>query len=168
MAFCNQALEASPADVAKAPGEKPVEAVARIFGRDGGGELIGGWHMARSAADPGTGAVSLQPGAEQEAPNVRVLRIVVIVLGVMLALCFVTVFGVIAYRLANPRPAAAEHGDYAAALPAGSRIVSVDVEGDRLAIHVASGEASEILLIDARRGRLLGKVRLGPGVAASD
>ena len=98
----------------------------------------------------------------------RVLRIVVIVLGVMLALCFVTVFGVIAYRLANPRPAVAEHGDYAAALPAGSRIVSVDVEGDRLAIHVTSGEASEILLIDARRGRLVGKVRLGPGVAASD
>lgn len=123
--------------------------------------------MARMTADPETGPVSPPTGTEQEAPNVRALRIVVIVLGVLLVLCFVTVFGVIAYRLANPRPATAAHGEYTATIPAGSRIVSVDVDGDRMAVHVANGETSDILLIDARRGRLVGKVRLAPGAATA-
>jgi hypothetical protein len=43
--------------------------------------------------------------------------------------------------------------------PAGTRVVSVAPAGDRLAVLVARPDGERVLLVDARRGRVVGELR---------
>ena len=86
---------------------------------------------------PWRGEVAPQPEAGQDPVNVRILKWVVIVLGVFLVVALVTVFGVIGYRLARPKPQAAAI-EAVVALPVrpGTEIGEFQLDGNRMAVHL--------------------------------
>jgi hypothetical protein len=116
--------------------------------------------MAKSSEAPAP--LAGQSGLEQDPPNVRVLKYVVIFLGVLLIFCFVAVFAVIGYRLANPSKQGGEGGvnELDVAIGTGVQLGQVIVEGDRMTVHLKGASHDELLHIDARRGRVISRIRL--------
>jgi hypothetical protein len=98
----------------------------------------------------------------QDPPNVQMLKYVVIFLGVLLILCFITVFAVIGYRIANPRPASAVQAYSEIELPVGpqTQIGQVDIDGERMAVHLMGEANDELVVIDVKRGVLISRVKL--------
>jgi hypothetical protein len=94
---------------------------------------------------------------------VRVLKYVVILLGVLLVGCFVAVFVIIGYRLANPNAKMDEADINEIALPvgAGAQLGQFALDGDRMAMHLKGNDGEEVIVIDVRRGRILSRVKLG-------
>lgn len=89
----------------------------------------------------------------------RVLKAVVIIMGVLIVAGTVVLAMTIANRLGNrpAPPALAGLGE-----PEGSRILGIAATGDRLAVHVTGGGAEDrIVLVDPATHRVLG--RLVPG-----
>jgi hypothetical protein len=118
--------------------------------------------MAKTIGSGAIAGVTPDMQAEQESPNVRVLRYVVIFLGMLLVGCLVTVFAVIGYRLANPK-ATAEQGKASQldlTVGANVQLGQVVMDGDRMALHLKGPVNDELLVIDARRGRVISKVKL--------
>jgi hypothetical protein len=111
-------------------------------------------------------AAGLASGAEQEQdpPNVRVLKYVVIFLGVLLIGCLLTVFGIVGYRFVNPQArAAAQQNKYSEmelGIGANAQLGQVVLDGDRLALHVRGVANDELLVIDSRHGRLISRIKL--------
>lgn len=86
---------------------------------------------------------------EQERMILRVRRLMLIPLLVMVA-GFLTVFGVIAYRLyfkTPPRPAPPV-AEKVLNLPHGARVISTAVSDGKLAVTVEIGGTTEVLLYD--------------------
>jgi hypothetical protein len=106
--------------------------------------------------------LAAQSGAEQDPPNVRVLKYVVIFLGVLLIGCFIAVFAVIGYRLANPSKQGAEAAvnELDVAIGTAVQLGQIVVEGDRMTVHLKGAAHDELLHIDARRGRVISRIRL--------
>ncbi|HYM99521.1 MAG TPA: DUF6476 family protein [Aestuariivirgaceae bacterium] len=106
---------------------------------------------------------------EQDPPNVRVLKYVVIFLGVLLAGSLVTVFGVIGYRLANREAAeiqaAAKELDLA--IGANAQLGQVNIDGDRMAVYLRGTLKDELLVIDAKQGRLISRIKLNRSVGSA-
>ena len=101
--------------------------------------------------------------------NIRRLKFVVAGLGALMVVGFLTVIVTIANR------ASSLGGERGAALPGGRFGVSeigvapgeriravVAMEGDRLAVHLASEGAETILILHARTGFELGRIHLVP------
>lgn len=107
------------------------------------------------------GEVAPAPAAEQDLVNVRILKWVVIVLGVLLLAALVTVFGVIGYRLARPKPEppAAEAAIGLAVRP-GTEIGQIELDGNRLAVEMRHASGGELVVIDVRSGKVLSRIRL--------
>ncbi len=97
----------------------------------------------------------------QDPLNVRVLKWVVIVLGALLMAALVTVFGIIGYRLARPRPQVAPM-EAAIGLPVrpGAEIGQFELDGNRLVVHVKHQTESELVVIDLRTGSIVSRIRL--------
>jgi hypothetical protein len=101
-------------------------------------------------------------------PPPRGLKTAVVIMGVLLIVGFIIVFGTIIYRVVAPGDeagdAAAPRGVYGAvdvALPAGAAIVSTGVSGDRAVVRIRAGDGTESLVVlDLRRGHELGRFRL--------
>ena len=93
----------------------------------------------------------------------RLLKYVVIVLGVLLIGCFVAVFAVIGYRLANPRAATSRADINEIELPigAGMQLGQIAMDGDRMAMHLKGEGGEEVIVLDVRQGRILSRVKLG-------
>jgi hypothetical protein len=105
----------------------------------------------------------------QDPLNVRLLKYLVIVLGVLLIGCFVAVFAIIGYRLAHPRvkTGQAEIKEIALSIGAGAQLGQFVLDGDRMALHLTGKEGEEVVVVDVRRGLVLSRVRLGgPPLAA--
>lgn len=90
-------------------------------------------------------------------------------MGVILIVGFVTVFITIAYRVANPRvipPGEAGHeGGYAhgVAIPEGAEISDLQFTGDRVLMTVTGRDgARSLIVLDATRGRTIGRFNLEP------
>jgi hypothetical protein len=100
----------------------------------------------------------------QDPPNVRLLKYLVIVLGVLLIGCFVAVFVIIGYRLAIPRAKTSEAEIKEIALPAGAgtQLGELALDGDRMALHLKGKAGEEVIVLDVRRGVILSRVKLGP------
>jgi hypothetical protein len=99
---------------------------------------------------------------EQDPPNVRVLKYVVIFLGVLLIGCLVAVFAIIGYRLAN-RASGAEDtrlNELELAIGANAQIGQIAVDGNRMTLYVKGVTNDELLVIDTSRGRLISRIRL--------
>lgn len=159
-AFGDQTLKARAAHVIEMLAENPVEAGA-CFGLAYLDRQIGrGGHMAKISEAPAP--LAAQSGAEQDPPNVRVLKYVVIFLGVLLIGCFIAVFAVIGYRLANPSKQGAEAAvnELDVAIGTAVQLGQIVVEGDRMTVHLKGAAHDELLHIDARRGRVISRIRL--------
>lgn len=92
----------------------------------------------------------------------RSLKLLVIVMGVLLVGGSVALVAAIIGRLARPPaapPAAATGAPLHATLPAGARIVSAELSGDRVLVRIALADGSEeLLLYDARTGAGVGVI----------
>ncbi|MGH8584415.1 MAG: DUF6476 family protein [Gammaproteobacteria bacterium] len=115
------------------------------------------------------GEIAPAPEAGQDPVNVRILKWVVIVLGVFLIAALVTVFGVIGYRLARPKPQLAP-GETAIALPVrpGTEIGQFDLDGNRIAVHLRHQTESELVVIDVRSGKVLSRIKLDETSGGAD
>jgi hypothetical protein len=106
----------------------------------------------------------------------RILKWAVVIMGIMLVVGFIAVIFIIALRavqLGEPGGS----GDTISQSPHGFARLDVEIErntlisqielnGDRMAIHVTHDAGDEIILIDIRTGQLLGRVRLVEGAQA--
>ena len=99
----------------------------------------------------------------------RLLKYVVVALGVLLIGCFVAVFVIIGYRLANPsaKTVQTEINEIALPVGAGTQFGQFALDGDRMALHLKGNDGEEVIVLDVRRGRILSRVKLGgPPLAA--
>lgn len=124
----------------------------------------------KQTSDAAIRGVASPPGTEQDPPNVRVLKYVVIFLGVLLIGCLISVFGVIGYRLANPQEREeANYKELDMKIGANVQLGQVALSGDRLAVELKGVAGDELLVIDAKRGRIISRIKLtrtaGPGQA---
>ena len=115
------------------------------------------------------------PGTVFTPRGVRVLKIAVIVMGVLLVGGFVAVLAAIVYKAgqlgegeetASPppaeiSPAAAPVSGEAFSLGDGAEIVSMALDGDRLALQVKGPQGSEIVVLDLRTGAVVSRVGIG-------
>jgi hypothetical protein len=115
----------------------------------------------RHVSEGGAEAIGRGLG-EQDPPNVRVLKYVVIFLGVLLIGCFIAVFAIIGYRLANPSKQTGQGTPNELDLAIGPNVQlgQVIMDGDQMTVHVRGAQVDELLVIDARRARLISKIRL--------
>lgn len=99
-----------------------------------------------------------------DAPNVRLLKRVVYTLGVLLVAGTLALIGGIVWKAGElpSRTAAGGFGDTLASIPPGAEVRHMAFDGDLLAVHVEGGGRSEILILDPRQGRLMGRIRLAP------
>ena len=92
-------------------------------------------------------------------------------MGILLVIGFIVVFSTIIYRTVNPggdKPG--ETGDNGAkgfernvVLPAGARVEQVTSDNDRLLVEIVEADGARLLVVlDARRGREIGRFRLAP------
>jgi flagellar basal body-associated protein FliL len=116
-------------------------------------------------------APSLLGNVQLNDPQVRALRIAVIVMAVLIVMGLVALIGRIIYLFA--RPAAVIPGSAAAiapriqtALPAGAVIKSVAVSGDRLAVHYETAAGSGVVIVDIASGRSLSRIDFVPEAPA--
>jgi hypothetical protein len=92
---------------------------------------------------------------------VRALKILVVVMGVMIVAGLTILIVVIAGRLSRGGPVAAPFAAAPIELPAGARIETISVGGDRLVLDIVLPDGSRrLVIIDPATGRLLGTVPL--------
>ena len=53
-------------------------------------------------------------------------------------------------------------GQVELAVPAGARLVDMDVDGDRLVLHLETADGSRVLVIDLTTGKTVGAIDLAP------
>lgn len=93
----------------------------------------------------------------------KLLRLAVYIMGVILVVgTIVLVVAIIkrASNLSNAPPAG--FGDVEVPVPQGSEVARFEVDGNRLALHIKRAGANEIVIIDLKDGKVLGRVRLTP------
>lgn len=120
------------------------------------------------------------PGSVFNPRQVRILKVVVITMGIMLIGGFALVIAVIAYQAIHlgedkesgldknsgpDKPLAAVStvlpGDASElAIPAGATVVSMALDGDALALHLTSSAGAEIVVIDLTTGKVISRIKL--------
>ena len=101
----------------------------------------------------------------------RILKYAVVIMGILLVVGFMVVVGTIIYRAmklgtetAAPQTPvnAVSHGfsKLDVEVEPETLISQIELDGNRMAVHVTKDAADEILIIDIRKGELLGRVRL--------
>jgi ABC-type Mn2+/Zn2+ transport system permease subunit len=87
----------------------------------------------------------------------QALRVLVVVMGVMIVLGMVALGVLLARRMAAPPAAMAT---LRLDEPAGTQILSSSLAGDTLVLTLRGGGADRVVLMDARGGRVVGRVEL--------
>jgi hypothetical protein len=105
-----------------------------------------------------TDTVAPEPTPEQAALFARVRRMMLIA-GLTSALAVALVLTAVGYRLYRSEGSPAAFTDITATLPKGARIVSAGVAGDRLAVTLDIGGATEIRTFDAKTLKPAGKLK---------
>ena len=113
--------------------------------------------------------------AVETAPNLRLLKAVVIILGVAILAAVAAIVVTIAMRtgavVADREPAAAPtppagFGTRALAIPAGAEIVAVTAAGDRLVLRLRRADGGDsLVVVDLEHGTRLGTIDLRPDPA---
>ena len=122
--------------------------------------------MAKAAQDDDSGDAPLDPAVERV--RRRLVRFIAINLGILFA-ALLAVFVALVYRSlpdGEARPPVAELPGEAMAgridLPAGARIVSQSLSGERIAIDAElAGGGRAIFIFDIRAGRIVGRFDVG-------
>jgi hypothetical protein len=115
-----------------------------------------------SAGDDEDDGQALPPGAL--ARNVGLLKAAVYTMGVLIVVGTIVLIAGIIWK-ASQLPAGSTAGlaafeALAIAVPAGAAVGSVAIDGDRMAITLDG--APEIIIVDIRRGEVVGRIRLVP------
>jgi len=114
------------------------------------------------------------PGSVFNQRQVRTLKIVVIVLGILLVLGFALLVAGLYYEATKldsdpDRPAAGKGvpatspgGEVRIDVPPGARIERIAVEGGQVVLHIRGPEGEEIVVLDTARGNVVTRLRLVP------
>ena len=98
--------------------------------------------------------------------NIRLLKAIVILLGIVIAVGLAVLLLAIGQRaggFAEERPPAAALALDNIVLPPGAQVLEVDLDGNRVALRIATADGGEQLLIfDLASGARLGAVSLSP------
>ena len=124
-----------------------------------------------SAGDDEDDGQALPPGAL--ARNVGLLKAAVYIMGVLIVVGTIVLIGGIIWKasqLPATSTAASTVGPAAfdaldIAVPAGSSVGSVEIDGDRMAITLAG--APEIIIVDLAQGEVVGRIRLDPSAPSA-
>lgn len=103
--------------------------------------------------------------SEPDARQVRILKIVVISLGILLLLGFAVVIGRIAYLATQPGRgigAAPALEDVTVALPPGAVIRQTSVSGDRMTVHYESPQQAGVIIVNLTTGRIVSRIGFQP------
>jgi hypothetical protein len=97
----------------------------------------------------------------------RALKVLVVVMGVLLAVGVIALAMAVAARIERGGTAStlakANTGPVRDALPAGSRVLAAELSGDRLMVRVALADGGEqLLLFDAKSGLPVAVIELAP------
>ncbi len=99
------------------------------------------------------------------------MKYVVVIMGIVLVVGFLVLVFIIAYRAINLADGSdeeaapvigREHGfsQLDVEIEPDTLVSQIEVDGDRMVLHVTKGAADEIIIIDIRTGELLGRVKL--------
>ena len=107
------------------------------------------------------------PGAVFSPRQVRILKISVIAMGVLLVGGFAFVLAAIVYQASRLEPEAAPAPEQGASpielsLAQDGTVISMSLDGGRLALHLNSSAGPEIVVIDLGSGKVVARVRLAP------
>lgn len=115
----------------------------------------------------------IQLGSTMTPRQVRILRIVVKAMGLMLVLGFGLVVGTIVYQAsqlgktendAKPEMVVVRSGslmpDVTVPISRGSAVISMTLDGSRLAVHLKSPAGDEIAIVDLASGKVVSRVKL--------
>lgn len=114
------------------------------------------------------------------APNLRALKILVVVMGIAIVASLIVIVVAISNRLADEKPdahagtvaetsataAAVAIGDLSIAIPEGCVIAEASAEGRRLILRfdgLAARGCQQVVLVDLESGTILGRVTATPG-----
>jgi len=93
--------------------------------------------------------------------NVKLLKIVVTVLGVLLVVGTIVLISAIVYRASKLKSAPPLQGfKIESKLPQASTVKSTSLNGDRMAIHIQTGESEQIILYNIKKGTEVGRINL--------
>jgi hypothetical protein len=97
------------------------------------------------------------------ARNVRLLKGAVYIMGGLIVLGTVALVGAIVMKVGDSGEKRAQgFGDLEVAVPAGAAITASRLDGDRLAIDIASPAGAEVVIVDVKKGIVIGRVKLRP------
>ena len=106
------------------------------------------------------------PGTVFTPRQVRVLKFAVIVMGILLVGGFAFVLAAIVYQASKGGQSSALSGGETVAaelrVPKDASIETMALDGDRLALHLQTGAAPEIVVIDLKTGKTLARIKLKP------
>jgi hypothetical protein len=108
------------------------------------------------------------PGTVFTPRQVRVLKIVVIVMGILLVGGFAFVMAAIVYQASQVGQGAGAGGaapngvETELAIAKDATVGALSLDGDRLAIHLNSGAGPEIAVVDLKTGKIVARIRLKP------
>jgi len=94
--------------------------------------------------------------------NIRAIKAAVYIMGVLIVIGMVALVAAIIIKAERGKTAAAGLGDLKLAVPAGASITGSHLDGDRLIIDIASPQGGEVVIVDVRKGKVLGRVKLTP------
>jgi hypothetical protein len=92
----------------------------------------------------------------------RALFAVVIILGVLIVLALGALVG--GFLTGGPKRAANADGPWRQTLdlPAGTRITSAYLDGNRMVVHLTAREGEDVIIVDAATGKELGRLHVTP------
>ncbi len=94
-------------------------------------------------------------------PNLRLMKIIVTVLGVLILLAFLALIVGFVMRLNGHTPGSSNPIASVTALPAHSHITSMQLAGsDRIVLGVQTPDGSEIDIFDTENGKLIGQIKV--------
>ena len=108
------------------------------------------------------------PGTVFTPRQVRVLKIVVIVMGILLVGGFAFVMAAIVYQASKlgdkkvqaPAVSAVAAPEFPLALPKDATVSSMALDGDRLALHLQTSTGPVIAVIDVATGKVLSRIKI--------
>ena len=91
--------------------------------------------------------------------NVKLLKTVVAVLGILLVLGTIVLIGAIVYRASKLKSAPPVQGfKLESKLPAGSTVKSIRLNGDRMAVRVQTGAGEQVIIFNVKKGIEVGRI----------
>jgi len=96
------------------------------------------------------------------ARNVRAIKAAVYIMGVLIVIGAVALVAAIVMKAERGKRAAPGFGELKLAVPAGASISGSRLDGDRLIIDVTSPQGGEVVIVDVKKGEVLGRVKLEP------